>query len=110
MLSKFKRGLFTIVQYALPLTHISQPPEQLEISVKHQSVPYLVQFYGHQTLPVPLNVIEDTVAPVVVETTVVKAVVKAVENNNNKRGPRRLREQSPDDSIKQQRILRPRLQ
>ena len=48
------------------------------------------------------------VAPLVVRITVVKAVVEAVDNNN-KRGQRRLREKSPDDSIVQQRILRPLL-
>ena len=68
---------------------ISQPTEQLEISVKHQSV----QFYGHQTLSVSLKVIENMVAPVIVETTVVEAVVEAIDinNNDNERGQRRMR-------------------
>ena len=40
-----------------------------------------MQLYGHQTLPVPLQVIKDMVATVVMETTVVEAVVEAVDNN-----------------------------
>ena len=60
------------------------------------------QSYGHS-----LKVIEDMAVPLVVETTVVEAVVEAeAVDNNNKRGQRR--KESPDDSIKQQRILRPR--
>ena len=52
--------------------------------------------------------IKDMVAPLVVEKTIVEVVVEAEavdnNNNNNEWGQQRLRKESPDDSIKQQRI------